>query len=52
MFVEAKIITDSKEKMALQLRALLEENCNYFVLNLNSTTGDAYNFKIVALKTN
>ena len=51
MFVEAKIITDSKEKMALPLSALLEEDGSYFVMVLNSTTENAYNFEKVVVET-
>jgi len=51
MFVEAKIIMVSKEKMALPLSAVLEEDGNYFVMVLNSTTKDIYNFEKVVVKT-
>ncbi len=51
MFVEAKIIMGSKEKMALPLSAVLEEDGNYFVMVLNSTTEDIYNFEKVVVKT-
>lgn len=51
MFVEAEIITDSKEKMALPISALLEEDGNYFVLVLNATKEDAYNFEKMSVET-
>ncbi|GGK49769.1 MULTISPECIES: efflux RND transporter periplasmic adaptor subunit [Flavobacteriaceae] len=50
MFVESEIIIESKEKLALPISSLLEEGGNYFVLVLNSTTEDAYNFEKIAIK--
>jgi len=51
MFVEAEIITASKEKMALPISALLEEDGNYYILVLNSTTDNSFIFEKLAIKT-
>lgn len=44
MFVEAEIITGSKQKYALPSSAVLEENENYFILTLNDKNDDSFKF--------
>lgn len=51
MFVEAEIITNSLEKIALPVSALIEEDGNYFVLALNSKEPAYYNFEKLMVKT-
>jgi len=47
MFVEAEIITASVQKMALPIKAVLEENGSYFVLALKEKNKDVYKFEKV-----
>ena len=51
MFVEASIVTSSKQIKALPLNAVLEDNDNYFVLVLNSKENDVFKFDIVKVET-
>jgi len=50
MFVEAEIVTDSKEKLALPTGSLLKEDGNHYVLALNSQENGTYNFEKVKVK--
>ncbi|WP_298286211.1 efflux RND transporter periplasmic adaptor subunit [uncultured Lutibacter sp.] len=50
MFVEAEIVTDSKEKLALPTSSLLEEDGNHYVLALNSQDNGNYNFEKVKVE--
>lgn len=45
MFVEAEIITNSIEKMALPLEAVLEEDNRNYILTLNKKNNDHYEFE-------
>lgn len=45
MYIEAKIITYSEEKLALPLAAVLEEDNKYYVLVLKRQTKDEYEFE-------
>ncbi|WP_372793787.1 efflux RND transporter periplasmic adaptor subunit [Lutibacter sp.] len=49
MFVEAEIITNSTDKLALPVSSILEENDNYFVLVLKSKNENAYQFEKVRI---
>ncbi|SNR31917.1 membrane fusion protein, cobalt-zinc-cadmium efflux system [Lutibacter agarilyticus] len=45
MYVEAKIITYTAEKLALPLEAVLEEDDKYYILILNEHTNHGYTFE-------
>jgi membrane fusion protein, heavy metal efflux system len=47
MFVEAQIITDAAENLALPKEAIIEQDGNYFALVLKSKTADTYHFEKV-----
>ena len=49
MFVEAEIITDSTQKMALPTNSILEEDGDFYVLALNSKNDSAYIFEKVKI---
>jgi len=49
MFVEADIITNSTQKIALPVSSILEEDNNYFVLVLNDKKEDTYQFKKIKI---
>lgn len=51
MFVEAEIITDEIEKLALPSNAFLEENEQYYLLVLNNKDENNYYFEKVLVKT-
>jgi cobalt-zinc-cadmium efflux system membrane fusion protein len=49
MFVEAKIVVNSKKGLAIPLNALVTENNKNYVLLLDSKTINGYSFKKVAV---
>lgn len=49
MFVEAKIVTNSKKGLAVPIASLISENNKNFVLLLVSTKNNSYSFKKVAV---
>lgn len=50
MFVEAKILIDEYESMALPSEAVIELNGNHFALALEKKEGDSYTFKRVVIE--
>lgn len=50
MFVEAQIITDSENHLALPKEAIIEQDGNYFVLVLKNKTTDTYRFEKVKVE--
>ncbi|WP_299120961.1 efflux RND transporter periplasmic adaptor subunit [uncultured Winogradskyella sp.] len=50
MFVNAKIITDTRNSIALPEDALVESDDNYYALLLDEETNDSYFFKQVKIK--
>jgi cobalt-zinc-cadmium efflux system membrane fusion protein len=51
MFVEAEIVTDEVEKLALPIEAVLEENNQSFIMVLSSKENDMYYFEKTPVKT-
>ncbi|MBN2867115.1 MAG: efflux RND transporter periplasmic adaptor subunit, partial [Flavobacteriaceae bacterium] len=51
MFVEANIITDNKKGVGLPNEAIVSENKNNYVLVLDETTTDDYQFKKLKVNT-